>query len=214
MNESGRSLLVFLAALPLINSVADWLSLGLTRHLLSRAGGTWSSLGNGVVDALAAVIFLGVLAVAVTAGLQGLNALALASGAEAALIDVAGVLQRVRETPGDPAVWWVYIMLFSTLLPSFAHAVVAAAAVVTVALPGSWRDWQRKKLAAGFTEDHPQEVWRAAAFLTLRRVAAILLALLALGAVAAVLGGYHVALPWLADALLVIAETTAMALGA
>jgi hypothetical protein len=60
------SLLVFLAALPLINVVFDWISLGVTRGLLSwQVSGrpSWlATLGIGALDLFVAVILLFALA--------------------------------------------------------------------------------------------------------------------------------------------------------
>jgi len=97
--------LVLLAALPLVNAVFDWLSLGLTRYLLGRTARGAQPLLNGALDIAGAAIILFALAIATTAALQGLNTLAFASGSDRPLIDLPFILETLRERPGDPAVW-------------------------------------------------------------------------------------------------------------
>ena len=104
-------LLVFLTLLPLINSVFDWLSLAVTRALLRH-----------------------VLAMTIAAALQVMDRLS-QSGGEPKFFDLVGTLHRVRTEPADPAIWWVYFTLFSTLLPTLAHAAIVTGSFVTWRLP-------------------------------------------------------------------------------
>lgn len=136
-NPVTGGLLVFLAALPLVNAVLDWGSVGVTRLLLRRAALTRSKaqrVGLGLLDAAIALGVLAVLTVAMVGAVRGLNTVHVLAGGSADLVDLAGILDRVAATPADPAVWWIYITLFSTLLPSVVHAIAAAAWVLTPTL--------------------------------------------------------------------------------
>ena len=136
-NPVTGSMLVFLAALPLVNAVLDWGSVGVTRLLLRRAALTRSKAQRVALGLLDAAIALGVLAgltIAMVGAVRGLNTVHVLAGGYADLVDLAGILDRVAATPADPAVWWIYITLFSTLLPSVVHAIAAAAWVLTPTL--------------------------------------------------------------------------------
>lgn len=133
-NEVSNALLVFFAALPLVNAVLDWGSIGITRLLLRRAASSESiavRVGLGVADAVIALMALIVLTVAMVGAVRGLNALHLGAGGTAPLADIGAVLDRIHADPGNPAVWWVYVTLFSTLLPSVLHLIAALAWVLT-----------------------------------------------------------------------------------
>lgn len=207
-----KSMLTFLIALPLINVVFDWLSLGVTRWLLGGTARGRLAVLNGVLDALAAVALLMGLAVATTAALEGLNTLAFLGGAVDPLIDVGSVLRTLRERPGDPAVWWVYLMLFSTLAPSLVHLFIATGSLLTLGAPGRWLEGHAREIADGF-EGNAAKLRRAARFMTARQMSQ--LAMLAVFVVAVVGGlwGLRLGLPQLAEALLWTAEETAAAFG-
>ncbi len=138
---------VFLVLLPLTNSVFDWLSLAATRGLLkgmaARDGTPLAASGPGTrfLGWFLGVMLLAGLAVAATAGLQTMNLLSQSHG-RPEFFDLAGLLYRLRANPADPAVWWVYFTLFSTMLPTVFHAAIASASFVTWRLPDSWkRHW-------------------------------------------------------------------------
>jgi hypothetical protein len=118
--------LVFMVLLPLINALYDWLSIGLTRRLLTM---TLEHQGHGAfyrsgIDVAFAVLFLTLLSLSMTIALQVLNMLAI-SGSGIEVYDLTGLLGNLRNRPSNPAVWWVYFTLFSTLLPTFAHGFIA-----------------------------------------------------------------------------------------
>ncbi len=144
-NEYTIFLLVFLALLPLINSSFDWLSLAVTRALLRHVAGhgdpAWHIAINLVLGLVLGVLLLAALAMSITAALQMMDRLS-QSGGGREFFDLAGTLYRVHTNPADPAVWWVYFTLFSTLLPTLAHAAIVSASFVTWRLPDSWkRSW-------------------------------------------------------------------------
>jgi hypothetical protein len=207
--------LVFLAALPLVNALFDWLSLGLTRVLLRQSlerRRPGIALRNGGIDVLAALGLLAALAVAATAGLQGLNRLALAGGWPAPLIDLGDLLRRLRETPGDPSVWWIYATLVSTLLPSVVHLAIAGGAFVQVRWPRAWNDRYAARLTPAHLAFAPTR-YKLAGYLTLRQATEWLCPLLVLALVVALLWAWGLALPEVARGLLWLAETVALALG-
>jgi len=207
----SATLLGFLAALPLVNAVFDWLSLGLTRYLLARTARGAQPLLNGALDIAGAAIILFSLAVATTAALQGLNTLAFASGSDRPLIDLPFILETLREQPGDPAVWWVYFMLFSTLIPSVIHLFIAASSFITWTLPKPWLARHRAALEAGF-DGHPQAQARTALTMTVRQFASLGALALALAAIIGVGFGLTNIVPQFGMALLWVAEHTAAAL--
>lgn len=211
--SGSRSFLVFLAALPLVNVIFDWLSLGVTRALLAESTRGLNAWRNGLLDLLAAVTLLFGLAVTATAALQGLNTLAFLGGASEPLLDLAGLLSILRTRPGDPAVWWVYFMLFSTLVPSIVHLFIAAGSLFTLSLPRRWLASHAEDLATGYAGTRIKRR-RIAWFLTLRQIAATLIVAIGVGGVAAIMWGLRLGLPQLAGLLLWTAETTAAALGA
>jgi len=208
------SLLVFLAVLPLVNALFDWGSLGLTRHLLRRALAAKVAFARviyGAIDALAALGVLAALAVVIPAALTGLNALAMGGGWPEPLIDVAGRLALLRTSPDDPSVWWIHLMLFSTLLPSVVHVIVAGAAVVTLVWPHRWNRWYAAKLRPDQLAHGPQRRI-AAAYLTVRQVMEFGLPIAALAFVAALMFVYGIALPQVASWLLWLATAVTAAL--
>lgn len=214
-NES-RSIIVFLGILPLLNVVFDWFSLGVTRFLLRKTNNDnayYRPYLNGFIDAIAAIIILILLAICITSTLQFMNILAYAGGASQPMIDLPGVIKTMRERPGDPAVWWVYIMLFSTLLPSFAHAVIASGHVVTWGLPRSLLERHRKAFKEGFEGDYVK-LLKTARTMTLRRVAEFGVAIFGIGIMVFLLWTLHLGLPQLAALLLDISEAIASWQGA
>lgn len=113
--RGASALLTFLAILPILNGLADFLSTGLTRLLLARSvrgddGWPWEWLA----DALAAVaVLIGLGSVAIWLGAT----FGLSHGV--ALIEVKGLLEGIAERPEEH--WWVFGMLFSTLVPTVLH---------------------------------------------------------------------------------------------
>jgi hypothetical protein len=185
-NESDQSIfvfiLIFLVFLPLTNSIFDWLSLAATRALLKGMAERDDTpalqvAGNALLGLFLGVLLLAGLAAAATAGLQTMNHLSQGHGGPE-FFDLAGTLHRLRVSPTDPAVWWVYFTLFSTMLPTVFHAAIASASFVTWRLPDSWkRHWLALLGTGDIKDDHPVLVgmaWR----LTLMDAATVLLAAL------------------------------------
>lgn len=170
--EAFEFSLIFLVLLPLINSIFDWLSLASTRWLLNgMAARHYASAflvaGNAIAGLGLGMLLLAGLAVTITAALQTINLLSEGNGGPE-LFDPAGTLHRLRRTPADVSVWWVYFTLFSTMLPTVFHATVASASFVTWRLPDSWKKHWLGLIAPGkdTKDDHPLLVgmsWRLTA---------------------------------------------------
>jgi uncharacterized membrane protein len=129
-DAAGRTIITFLAVLPLVNAIFDFLSYGLTRRLLrwgARIGGWWA-FGFGLADLAAAAVLFGALGAALVALLTGYNALAAAPW-----VDLAALFGSIRADP--EAYWWLYVMFFSTLVPTFAHLVLATTSGVLALMP-------------------------------------------------------------------------------
>ncbi|MEO0809516.1 MAG: hypothetical protein AAFW82_02545, partial [Pseudomonadota bacterium] len=92
---------------------------------------------------------------------QGLNLLALAYGANVPIVDIAGILERLRTNPGDPALYWIYIVVFSTFLPSFVHAMLATPSLLGTTFISSWLSHTYRDLmeseARAIKEDDPDK---------------------------------------------------------
>lgn len=139
------SLILFLGFLPLINAVADFASTGLTRHRL-RCGLTGSPWREAAVDVVAGLAILMLLGFAMIAGIHWVR-----PQDGTAMADLPRLFADLRADPG--AYWWLYLMLFSTLVPTFLHLCVACLGFFTL-YPSGLRRWIAGGLAAG--ERDPQ----------------------------------------------------------
>ena len=118
------SLLVIVGALPLINALFDWLSIGLTRWLLTKGleQGGWWWLVYAVVDLLCALVFLVALLFAIIFYLEWLNVLA--ARHDVIAFDIGGTLAILKSDPRSDAVLWLYVLIFTTYLPSLVNLVL------------------------------------------------------------------------------------------
>jgi hypothetical protein len=130
------TLLLILLVLPLINALFDWVSLGLTRKLLRDGlykGGLWPFV-NAAVDVFAAIILLFALLVVCLAYIHGMNIAALAAGSPPVL-DVSGTLEMLRSDAENPSLWWIYVTVFTTFIPSLVNLCLGGLAIVR-GIPG------------------------------------------------------------------------------
>ena len=147
-------LLVFLALLPLANAPLDWLSLGLTRGLLRYGmarGGGWRIALISLVDSAAAVALMFPLAAVTAAVVAAANWLAMLGGG-APVVPLGPLFDLLEKTPGDPALYWLYLMLFSTLLPSLIHILGGLVGLVLACL---WGVLDAPRLAQAFVVAAP-----------------------------------------------------------
>lgn len=206
-------ILVAFGLIPLINAPFDWLSLNTTRLYLSRTASGGPAIRNALIDAVLAIVFLFGLSIALVAGLQALNIVAIAGGGQEPIIDLYPTIDALRNKPADPGLWWIYMMLASTLLPSLIHLFIAIMSVATFSLP---RPIMRSHIAAlesGF-EGHPQALARTALTMTIREFLSWGAFALALAAIIGVGFGLTNIVPWIGLAILWVAEWTAYWLNA
>jgi len=134
-------LLLFLGLLTLLNAPFDWLSLGLTRALMRRGleREKWWPYLYAVIDALLASAIIAFLAMAMLAGVQLFDDLAVYGGGERVLPPMVDFLDAIKANPAKPEYWWVYAMLFSTMLPSLINLFIAGVSLAR-GVPGvpSW----------------------------------------------------------------------------
>jgi hypothetical protein len=120
-------LLLFFGLLTVLNAPFDWLSLGLTRALMRRGleRQKWWPYLYAVIDALLASAIIAFLAIAMVAGVQLFDDLAVYDGGERILPPMRDFLDAIKVGPGKPEYWWVYATLFSTMLPSLINLFIA-----------------------------------------------------------------------------------------
>jgi len=125
-NDAGRTLLLFLGFLPLLNGAADFASVGLTRWLLRR-GVRGNLAWHAGLDALSALAVLLGLGFAIIATVH----LARPAGG-APLIDLAALFADLRDPAAARDYYWLYFCFFSTLLPTALHLGVGCFGLFTL----------------------------------------------------------------------------------
>ena len=133
---ASGAIVLFLGLLTVINTPFDWVSLGLTRALLRRGvelQGLWP-YGLALLDAALALPIVVALAGTMVIGVQAFN-LAASVGGSAPALPLGSLFDRIASLPGDPANWWVYALLVSTLIPCVANLLIGSAAL-TRGVPG------------------------------------------------------------------------------
>jgi hypothetical protein len=160
-----RYLLCFLIVIPLVNSVFDWLALETARFAVRRTAATGRIYHTALYDVAAGAMFLLLSVIGIVAALSGLNAIAsVRSGA--AIIDIGGIAREVQKGPFSVSIWWVYVVLFSTLLPGLLHLAAASTTLLTANLPARWYDWHREGLREGLT-GRPRRLFYHSCFMTM-----------------------------------------------
>jgi hypothetical protein len=124
-------LLLFLGVLTLVNAPVDWLAVGFTRALLRRGlvrGGWWPFV-YGLIDVFVAAILVAFLAFAMVIAIQIFDDIAvLRAGSRARTLPLDPLFQGLRSAPVDYENWWVWLLLFSSMIPSILNISIAAAA--------------------------------------------------------------------------------------
>lgn len=132
--EDPRAIILFLAVLPLLNALTDFGSLGLTRWLLRR---NWPFALSWLADILGALFFLLLFCAA------SIAFVALVTPQDGApLIDLTALFAAIRERPEDHR--WLAFMVFSTLLPTIVHLILALSSTILIA-----PIWLRRRIANG-----------------------------------------------------------------
>ncbi|MFT5742965.1 MAG: hypothetical protein ACI86S_001027 [Paracoccaceae bacterium] len=133
ISQDRRAIFLFLGVFPLINALFDTVSYAATLALMRLGLRRWNPLVCALIDvAVACVLFL-CLGVTLTAVIATLNRLA---GVD--LIDIGAFFALVQESPRDHL--WVMLMLFSTILPTAIHFVLALFGA-QLFVPGVLRGW-------------------------------------------------------------------------
>lgn len=172
------TLLLFLGVLPLLNAVFDWLSIGFTRWLLNtglRKGGWWG-LVFALADLIVAVVALFMLMIVMIGFLEWLNVLSAAGGGNP-VFDIRGLIEILKTNPDNPSVWWIYVTVFTTFVPSMVNLVLGGLSVIR-GLPGLTPWVSRQILTTDIASISEFRRWAAAAWLSLQLVIAIAAALL------------------------------------
>ncbi|MEM7525521.1 MAG: hypothetical protein AAF360_17545 [Pseudomonadota bacterium] len=140
--EAPRSLILFFAVLPLLNGLTDFLSLGLTRYLLRRGWPLgWSWLAD-IAGAVSCLVLFAAAAIAFVVDVTPQNGIP--------LIYLDQLFDDIERAP--EAYWWLAFMVFSTLLPTLLHLIVALSSTI-VLTPMRLRLWIADGLEAGAKGD-------------------------------------------------------------
>jgi hypothetical protein len=128
--------LIMLGVVPLVNSPFDWASIGATRALLRRGcePDTLAPLWLALIDVVIGLILMALLAAALIVALQTVDWMAEAAG-RAPPIDIPKRLLRIHDAPLGPENWWIYLTLFSTMIPSALNAIIGMCSLTTWFLP-------------------------------------------------------------------------------
>jgi len=130
LGESGP-IILFLGLLTLLNAPFDWCSLGLTRALLRRGlelGGWWPFI-LAIADALLAAVVIALLALTMVVGVQAFDDLAVHGGGKPVLA-LAPFFDGIAAHPTAPEYWWVFALLFSTMIPSIINLMIGGASLM------------------------------------------------------------------------------------
>jgi hypothetical protein len=148
-------LIVMIAIVPLVNLPFDWASIGVTRALLRRGcedHGRWylrSPIVLGLLDFALGLVLLAALAAALIVALFAAD---WAAG-RVPVVNVEGLLEAIRENPRDAKHYWVYLTLFSTLIPSVLNALIGVFSLVTWSIRPA-RRWMLAEIPSLYETGH------------------------------------------------------------
>ncbi|MGV6808677.1 MAG: hypothetical protein ACWA5U_02275 [bacterium] len=162
LGSTIRASLIFIGFLPIINAFFDYLSIGLTRYLLQKSLQSRFPALLGFVDAIGAAVFFLLL----KASLLTLFILLQDANGEPLLplLGEAGLLKQIEQQPHD--FYWLYFVLFSTLIPTILHLNLACFSFAVTSFAGL-RRWL-KGLAERLHQ--PNEDWIKTVFAFLQLV--------------------------------------------
>ncbi|WOI54198.1 hypothetical protein [Parvularcula sp. LCG005] len=174
------SSVVFLFILPMANGFWDYISFGCTRMLV------WYSISDGIsrknrrrssirpalisvflliVDLFVAVCILISLGASVIALLALLNWTAVAGQNASPLIDIHGKLDMLRDPSQSPH--WVYVMHFSTFIPTLIHIIIMMFYFPVRLIPQGWNNRIAAKITPSIA-DRPIDQLLVATYQSLR----------------------------------------------
>jgi hypothetical protein len=126
--EFGPLVPIF-GVLTLINAPFDWAAIGITRFLLRRGlawGGPWP-YALAVVDAVAAAFSVGLLTFVIVLTVQTFDDICVLRAGEAErLLPLGPLFEKLHTRPGDVENWWIWLMLFSTAIPSVVNLAIGS----------------------------------------------------------------------------------------
>ena len=122
-------LLVVFGLLTLVNAPFDWFAIGLTRWLLRKGlawGGPWP-YAFAIVDAALAAVSVTLLAFAAIVAVQTFGDIAvLRAGEDARIMSLGPLFEKLDDDPAAYENWWIWLMLFSTAIPSVVNLAIAS----------------------------------------------------------------------------------------
>jgi len=136
----GTVLVLFLGVFPVMNAICDFFSIGLTRWCLRHALSEQPVLGLpqwirpvlfNIIDVLGAIFSLMFLVALLLTALVIMNQIA---GRQ--LVDLSSLLREV-ESGNTEGLWWLYLMIISTFVPTIVHAMVFLVSI-PMKYPGSF----------------------------------------------------------------------------
>ena len=137
-NKNSLAFILLFSLLPIINAVYDWLSIGITRGLLGAIAKGYHKTKEALfwagLDIFLAIVFLILISFTMIATVGIVNHLA-----GKTVLDLNNIFSQL-ETKSVWENFWIYFMLFSTLIPTYIHFVIAGLSLV-MWLPSSWREW-------------------------------------------------------------------------
>lgn len=139
---SPAGIILFLSLLPLLNALADFASCGLTRYWMRR-GISGNLLWAGIRDTAAGAAIFMALGFATIAAIHYIRP---QDGVP--LVELGPIFDGLRDPDQRASYGWLAAMLFSTLLPTLVHLMLACLAFFTLA-PAGLRNWLVQKLTEG-----------------------------------------------------------------
>jgi len=135
--------MVMMVGLPVLNAMFDWGSLGVTRYLVQHgldkeaentgmARHGWT-IGFALLDLAIALCVLVIMVAVMIVYVAAFNHFA-----NAPVFRLDALIHSMESAPGYPPLYWVYFMLFTTLIPSVVNGVVGAVALVRWLYGLSW----------------------------------------------------------------------------
>ena len=121
---------VFLLFFPMVNAIFDYVSFSFTRIFLERYTSpdqkkSWIEMVKYfLLDLLAASLCLALLTVCTAFGLSGFNHLFSQFAVDYQAVDIGGILSTLELNPKDVSLLWLYIMIFSTFVPTLLHVIL------------------------------------------------------------------------------------------
>ena len=151
LNPVAASYLFFFIILPFINGMMDFISSGISRALgekiyLDHLNNKFRAFAfHFGIDFIAAVLLLLLLAFSVSFATE-LFDIFVAKELDL-MINLPEIIENAKKDPLGGNGLWVTLMLFSTLIPTFCHFVIALGGIFSIyIIPKTWREGMADKL--------------------------------------------------------------------